>query len=126
MAGYPEHRGPNHPSPQHLEKQEERDLRPSLGPGMWRRWPGSLGGRWPVSCSCQTVYPEFIKVSPLRLGALSAAPTLLPRPLRCRRVGAVLGLEGGSGSCKPFVKDCRGLSKMLRSIKGSVAIWNMY
>lgn len=39
----------------------------------------------------------------------------------------MLGLEGGSGSSKPFVKkDSRSLSKILRSIKGSVAIWNMY
>lgn len=43
MAGYPEHRGPNHPSPQHLEKREERDLRPSLGPGIGGGGRGALG-----------------------------------------------------------------------------------
>lgn len=58
MAGYPEHRGPNHPPPQHLEKREERDL----GPGMWR-WQERRCGRWPVRCSCQTVYPEFSNVT---------------------------------------------------------------
>lgn len=61
MAGYPEHRGPNHPPPQRLEKREERDLRPSLGPGMWRRWQELRSGRWPVSYSCQTAYPELAR-----------------------------------------------------------------